>query len=201
MVEGRVAARARSGRRSPPRDLMVVGDDPDEGDVTEAGGPRVVDLDGEPVRLSPRTVTFPHPALLPDRDDLREFAAELGIAQGVEQLHRAVWRKPADLDARATQVPEFAGGRFPTRAVLAARATFLGHRVPGARAVRRVRDGAYTVEAAVRIGEVSTGPLTWHEPDGGTLRPAEVGSVAWSEGVRMAAALYAGRVIDEGTGA
>ncbi|MET8981108.1 DUF4132 domain-containing protein [Streptomyces sp. NPDC004539] len=192
------------------RDLVVVGDDPDAmgflRDATKSGELRVVDLDGESVRLSPRTVTLPHPVLLPDLEDLREFAAELGIVQRVEQIHRATWQRPADADGKATWVSEFAGGWFPTRSALAGRATSLGYRVSGSRAVRRVRDGARTVEAAVWIGEpweyqVSTGPLSWHDPDGRTLRIADVGPVAWSEGMRMAAALYAGRVIDEVTGA
>lgn len=188
------------------RDLVVVGDDPDEvgflRGVTESGELRVVDLDGETVRLSPRTVTLPHPVLLPDLDDLREFAAELGITQRVEQIHRATWRKPAALDETVKEISEFAGGRF-WRSALAVRATSLGYRVSGARATCRVRDGERTVEAAVWIGEpwdyeVMTGGLCWHDPDGRRLRPVDVGQVAWSEGMRMAAALYAGREIEEG---
>jgi hypothetical protein len=68
-----------------------------------------------------------------------------------------------------------------------------------------VRDGGRTVEASVWIGEPywddddsGTGALTWNAEDGSTLRLRDVGPVAWSEGMRMAAALYAGRVIDEG---
>ncbi|SPF03982.1 DUF4132 domain-containing protein [Streptomyces sp. MA5143a] len=195
--------------RSALRDLVVVGDGPDEvgflRDATQAGELRVVDLDGETVRLCPRTVTFPHPVLLPDLEDLREFAAELGIVQRVEQLHRATWSKPDGLDEKARDVSEFAGGRF-WRSALAARATSLGYRVSGSRATCRVRDGERTVEAAVWIGEpwdyeVHTGALSWLAPEGRRLRPAEVGPVAWSEGMRMAAALYAGREIEEGAGA
>ncbi|PIM72630.1 hypothetical protein CTU88_10850 [Streptomyces sp. JV178] len=195
--------------RSALRDLVVVGDEPDEvgflRDATQAGELRVVDLDGETVRLRPRTVTFPHPVLLPDLEDLREFAAELGIAQRVEQLHRATWSKPEDLDEKARDVSEFAGGRF-WRSALAARATSLGYRVSGSRATCRVRDGERTVEAAVWIGEpwdyeAHTGALSWLDPEGRRLPPVEVGPVAWSEGMRMAAALYAGREIEEGAGA
>ncbi|MEU0411887.1 DUF4132 domain-containing protein [Streptomyces griseorubiginosus] len=190
------------------RDLVVVGDDPDEvgflRGVTDAGELRVVDLDGETVRLSPRAVTLPHPVLLPDLEDLREFAAELGIVQRVEQIHRATWHKPADLDEKAWEVTEFAGGRF-WRSALAARATSLGYRVSGSRATCRVRDAERAVEAAVWIGEpwdyeVTTGGLSWLDPEGRRLRPADVGPVAWSEGMRMAAALYAGREIEEGLG-
>ncbi|MFF7387658.1 DUF4132 domain-containing protein [Streptomyces scabiei] len=190
------------------RDLAVVGDDPDEvgflRGATDSGELRVVNLDGETVRLSPRTVTLPHPVLLPDLDDIREFAAELGIVQRVEQIHRATWRRPEDLAAKATQVREFTGGRYRSRFALAARATSLGYRVSGGYATARVRDGGRTVEASVWIGEpywddeVETGSLTWQDQDGHALPLGEVGPVAWSEGMRMAAALYAGRVIEEG---
>ncbi|MDX3108926.1 DUF4132 domain-containing protein [Nonomuraea angiospora] len=190
------------------RDLAVVGDDPDEvgflRDATETGELRVVNLDGETVRLSPRTVTLPHPVLLPDLDDLREFAAELGVVQKVEQIHRATWRKPADLDGKGTTVTEFSGGTYDSRFGLAARATTLGYRVTGGYATCRVRDAGTITEASVWIGEpywddeVSTGGLTWQDLDGRTLLLREVGPVAWSEGMRMAAALYAGRKVEEG---
>ncbi|MFJ8164328.1 DUF4132 domain-containing protein [Streptomyces sp. NPDC096136] len=191
------------------RDLAVVGDgDPDEvgflRDATDAGELKVVNLDGETLRLSPRTVTLPHPVLLPDLDDVREFAAELDITQRVEQIHRATWTRPEDVKAAATEVRDYAGGKFPSRFSLAARATGLGYRVSGGYATSRVRDGGRTVEAAVWIGEPywedesETGALSWHDEEGRAVRLGEVGPVAWSEGMRMAAALHAGRKIEEG---
>ncbi|KIF03091.1 hypothetical protein PL81_26305 [Streptomyces sp. RSD-27] len=195
--------------RSALRDLAVVGDDdPDEvgflRDATDTGELKVVNLDGETVRLSPRTVTLPHPVLLPDLDDVREFAAELDITQRVEQIHRATWTRPEDVKAAATEVRDYAGGKFPSRFSLAARATGLGYRVSGGYATSRVRDGGRTVEAAVWIGEPywedesETGALSWQDEEGRAVRLGEVGPVAWSEGMRMAAALYAGRKIEEG---
>ncbi|MFJ3727345.1 DUF4132 domain-containing protein [Streptomyces sp. NPDC090045] len=190
------------------RDIAVVGDDPDEvgflRDATASGELKVVNLDGETVRLSPRTVTLPHPVLLPDLDDVRDFAAELGIVQRVEQIHRATWQKPDGLTATATEVREYAGGVFPTRFSLAARATALGYRVSGGYATCKVRDAGAGTEAAVWIGEpyyedeTTTGALSWHDENGRTVPLAAVGPVAWSEGMRMAAALYAGRKIEEG---
>ncbi|MEU4733312.1 DUF4132 domain-containing protein [Streptomyces sp. NPDC023588] len=197
--------------RSALRDVAVVGDDPDDvgflRDATASGELKVVNLDGETVRLSPRTVTLPHPVLLPDLDDVREFAAELGIVQRVEQIHRATWQKPAGLSATATEVRDYAGGVFPTRFGLAARATGLGYRVSGGYATCKVRDAGPGTEAAVWIGEpyyedeTTTGALNWHDEDGRTVPLAQVGPVAWSEGMRMAAALYAGRTIEEGRNA
>ncbi|HEV3172441.1 MAG TPA: DUF4132 domain-containing protein [Actinocrinis sp.] len=193
------------------RDLVVVGDDPDRAgflrDASDSGELRVVDLDGETVRLRPETVTLPHPVLLSDLDELREFAAELGVVQRVEQIHRATWAKPGDLGADATEVKQFAGGKYASRFGLAARATSLGYRVSGGYATCRVRDGGRTVEASVWIGEpywdgdTETGGLSWSGPEGRGLALREVGPVAWSEGMRMAAALYAGRVIEEGANA
>ncbi|MFD9128748.1 DUF4132 domain-containing protein [Kitasatospora sp. NPDC059571] len=194
--------------RAALRDLVVVGTGPDEvgflRDVTADGEVRLVDLDGETVRISPATVTLPHPVLLEDLDDLREFASELGVVQGVDQIHRAVWHKPADLAEKATQVKEFAGGRYPSRFGLAARASTLGYRVSGGYATCRVRDGGTTVEAAVWIGEPywdgdsETGGLGWQDADGRAIALRDVGPVAWSEGMRMAAALYAGRTVEKG---
>ncbi|MFI5999428.1 DUF4132 domain-containing protein [Streptomyces sp. NPDC051366] len=190
------------------RDMAVVGEDPDEvgflRDATASGELKVVNLDGETVRLSPRTVTLPHPVLLPDLDDVRDFAAELGIVQRVEQIHRPTWEKPEGLAATATEVRDYAGGVFASRFGLAARATGLGYRVSGGYATCKVRDTGGGTEAAVWIGEpyyedeTSTGALSWHDENGRAVRLTDVGPVAWSEGMRMAAALYAGRKIEEG---
>ncbi|WP_431676856.1 DUF4132 domain-containing protein [Kitasatospora sp. KL5] len=192
------------------RDLVVVGDGEDEvgflRDATADGELRLVDLDGETVRISPATVTLPHPVLLEDLEDLREFAAELGVVQGVDQIHRAVFAKPAEVAEKATEVKEFTGGKF-SRFGLAARAGSLGYRVSGGYATTRVRDGGRTVEPAVWIGEqywndgAQTGSLCWRDGEGRLLTLPEVGPVAWSEGMRMAAALYAGRTVEKGTNA
>lgn len=190
------------------RDLVVVGDDPDEAGflrgVTDAGELRVVNLDGETVRLSPATVTLPHPVQLPDLAELREFATELGVEQRVEQIHRATWTMPADPAARAAAVTEFSGGGFGSRSALAARAVSLGYRVSGGYATCSVRDAGRIAEASVWIGEpywdggTETGDLSWHDREGRDLPLQKVGPVAWSEGMRMAAALYAGRTVEGG---
>ncbi|MEO3788220.1 DUF4132 domain-containing protein [Actinocorallia sp. B10E7] len=196
------------------RDLVVVGavgDDPDEPgflrDVARTGELRVVNLDGETVRMSAETVTFPHPVHLPDLEELREFAAELGVTQKVEQVYRATWRKPAEAVPTATAVHEFSGGRYPSRFRITARVQSLGYRVSGCYAVCRVRDGDRMLDASLWIGdpywddESETGELTWQDAEGRAVRLSTVGPVAWSEGMRMAAALYAGRTLGEGEAA
>ncbi|WP_283138804.1 DUF4132 domain-containing protein [Rhizohabitans arisaemae] len=190
------------------RDTVVVGAGPDDvgllRGVTGAGELQLVNLDGETVRIAPATVTIPHPVLLEDLEDLREFAAELNVTQKVEQIHRATWRKPGEPLAGKHQVETFIGGTYSSRFGLAARAVNSGYRVSGGYATCRVRDGEHVVEAAVWIGEpyyyddeAETGALAWHGPDGRRLDLADVGPVAWSEGMRMAAWLYAGRRVEE----
>ncbi|CAL9650671.1 DUF4132 domain-containing protein [Streptomyces sp. enrichment culture] len=188
------------------RDIVVVGEGPEEvgflRDADASDGLRVVNLDGETVRLTPRTVTMPHPVLLPDLEELRTFAAELGVVQGVEQIHRATWTKPAGTDDAADSVSEFEGAEYRSWFHLSARATSLGYRVSGGRVVDRVRDGGRVVTASVGMSDpytedkAWTGSLAWYREDAHRSLPlGEVGPVAWSEGMRMAAALHAGRTV------
>jgi hypothetical protein len=157
----------------------------------------LVDLDGDTVRVRPGELRVPHPVLLPDLAELREFAAELDLRQGVGQLHREVWHKDG-ADPAGTAVDTFAGARFRQGRHLAGRAAALGYRVRGGQVVCPVFEGGRIVEARVWCGafegggEAETGPLTWTDPAGRTLRHGDVGPVAWSEGMRMAAALHAG---------
>lgn len=187
------------------RDIVVAGEGPDETgflrDADASGGLRVVNLDGETVRLRPDTVTMPHPVLLPDLDELRAFAAETGIVQGVEQIHRATWTRPAGLHAGAREVNEFSGALYRSWFHLAARATQLGARVVGSEITSRIHDGGRVFTAVVEAtspyyeDESRTCGLSWGDEDGRRLRLDEVGPVAWSEGMRLAAALQAGRTV------
>ncbi|WP_282082877.1 DUF4132 domain-containing protein [Streptomyces tendae] len=189
------------------RDIVVVGEGPDEvgflRDADESDGLRVVNLDGETVRLNPRTVTMPHPVLLPDLEELRTFAAELGVVQGVEQIHRATWTAPGEGEDGGTDVvTEFAGAEYRSWFHLSARATSLGYRISGSRIVDRVRDAGRVFTASVGMSDpyteekAWTGGLSWSHGDGYLSLPLhEVGPVAYSEGMRMAAALQAGRTV------
>ncbi|MER6267460.1 DUF4132 domain-containing protein [Streptomyces sp900105755] len=189
------------------RDLVVTGADGEvAGFLRDADAERglgLVDLDGDTVRITPELVRLPHPVLLEDLEELREFAVELGLEQKAQQLFREVWHRPAAPDAEGTQVEEYAGGVFKELRFLHGRATQLGYRVRGGYAVCSVLEEGRGVEARVWIGdydsyfETETGPLAWTDPAGRTLRLGQVGPVAWSEGMRMAAALYAGRDIED----
>lgn len=166
----------------------------------------LVDVDGDTVRLTDGEVLIPHPVLLQDLDELREFAVELGVSQRVQQLYREVWHRPAEVPA-GTEVTTYAGGRYRELRELVGRCNRLGCRVRGGSAVQPVTEGGRTVEARVWVGDYyeydacETGALSWAGPDGRALPLTEVGPVAWSEGMRMAAALYAGRTIQGEEGA
>ncbi|MFF0203339.1 DUF4132 domain-containing protein [Streptomyces sp. NPDC005017] len=189
------------------RDLVVTG--PDGGvagflrDADLDRGLGLIDLDGDTVRIGPDLVRIPHPVLLDDLEDLREFAVELGLEQSAQQLTRGVWHRPGGLEAEAHAVEEYAGGVFKELRFLHARATQLGYRVRGGDAVCSLREDGRAVEARVWIGdyenylETETGPLTFADGSGRALRLGQVGPVVWSEGMRMAAALYAGRDIED----
>ncbi|MFE0673073.1 DUF4132 domain-containing protein [Streptomyces sp. NPDC058867] len=189
------------------RDLVVTGPDGEVAgflrDADPERGLGLVDLDGDTVRIRPELVRIPHPVLLADLEELREFAVELGVEQKAQQLFREVWHRPADLDPESTAVEDYAGGVFKELRFLHGRTTQLGYRARGGDAVCSLREDGRAIEARVWIGdydgymETETGPLTWTDGAGKPLRPVQVGPVAWSEGMRMAAALYAGRDIED----
>ncbi|MCZ4125639.1 DUF4132 domain-containing protein [Streptomyces sp. H39-S7] len=189
------------------RDLVVMGENGDVAgflrDADPVRGLGLVDLDGDTVRISPELVRIPHPVLLDDLEELREFAVELSVDQKVQQLFREVWHRPAGLDAETASVDDYAGGTFKELRFLHGRATQLGYRARGGQAVCPVVEDGRTVEARIWIGDyegyeqAETGSLTWTDDAGRALTAHQVGPVAWSEGMRMAAALYAGRDIED----
>ncbi|CAL9650922.1 DUF4132 domain-containing protein [Streptomyces sp. enrichment culture] len=186
------------------RDIVVVGDGPGEVGLLRGADPtdglRLVNRDGRTVSVTAPTVTMPHPVLLPDLEELRTFAAGLGVLQGVEQLHRATWRKPSAIAERDYGVTEFAEAEYRSWFHLASRAASLGYKVSGSSVVARIRDAGRVFTASVAMSDpytedrAWTGNLGWYDEDGHRLLPlSDVGPVAWSEGMRMAAALHAGR--------
>ncbi|WP_434739560.1 DUF4132 domain-containing protein [Micromonospora sp. SH-82] len=192
--------------RAALNDLVVLADDPTATgflrDVTDSGDLRVVNLDGDTVRLCAPTATLPHPVRLPDLTDLAGFADELDVTQRVAQLHRGTWDRPADLAGSATAHTALTGTRVPNR--LAARAAAFGFRVSRSQVTCRVWEDGHPVEAALRFdedywdSEATLGALSWSVVEGPTLRLTEVGPVAWSEGMRMATALSGAAPATEG---
>jgi uncharacterized protein DUF4132 len=173
-------------------------------DADPARGLGIVTLDGDTVFTSANVVTIPHPVALSELDDLRDFASDVQVEQGIAQLYRETWRKPPNLVAEALQVAEFSGGRFAQLMHATGRARSLGYQVSGGSAVTRVWEAGQLLEARYWLGsdapeaEAWTGDLSWVDTTRGSAqrRLADVGPVAYSEGMRMAAAIYAGRIVD-----
>ncbi|MGR7000011.1 DUF4132 domain-containing protein [Yinghuangia aomiensis] len=120
------------------RDLVVTTGDGTTGFLRDADPERgigMVDLDGDTVRVAATEVRIPHPVLLEDLDDLREFAAELGVDQKIGQLYREVWHKPENPAADARDV-DSVRGRQVRPAPLPARPRHVAG-LPGARRRRR----------------------------------------------------------------
>jgi len=176
-------------------------------DVDAVRGAGLVTLDGDTIWVRATRLSVPHPVLLPDLDDLRGFVVDLGVEQVVPQLFRETWTRPADADLAAISLNDWSGGRFLEARHLTGRVTSQGYAVRGGYATLKIFEDAVPVEARFWVGseysdeEAETGELGWVDRGSRSVALGDVGPVAWSEGVRMAARIYAGRVTDEETAA
>jgi hypothetical protein len=170
-------------------------------EVDPGRGAGVVTVDGDTVWLDAAVLRIPHPVLLDDLDDLRELALDLGVQQRLAQLLRETWAK-GGRDPVATRVEDYAGGRYDQLRQLTGRAASLGYQVRGGFAVCPVWEHGGRVEARVWVGaddplgEAETGELVWVR-DSDAVPLADVGPVSFSEGMRLAAGLWAGRKADD----
>ncbi|MEO6091103.1 MAG: DUF4132 domain-containing protein [Umezawaea sp.] len=171
-------------------------------DVDAEKGLGVVTLDGDTVRLRPEVVSIPHPVLLDDLEELREFGAELGVEQKAQQLFRQTFARPEKYPSGGS-VDDFSGGKFEQLNHALGRCRTLGYPVRGGDAVYSAFEDGRVVEARFWLGsdypegETWTGELRWALEDGTAVPLPDVGPVAWSEGMRMASAIHAGRVVEE----
>lgn len=162
----------------------------------------VVTLDGDSTWIQDESVQIPHPILLAELDEWRSLLAELGMRQGLSQLFRETFVRPAE-KGDETYVEEWSGGEFDLLAAAMNVARKGGWRVRAGAAICATLEGGRVVEARYELGEgdpmyeTTTGSLSWTGPDGETLTLKEVGPVAWSEGMRMAATIYKKRKIEE----
>lgn len=165
-------------------------------------GVGVVNLDGETLWLDTEELAIPHPILLPDIDDYRELATELGFEQGLQQLFREV-HAAEGVEADATSLDAYQDGKFEALGHILSHCRRLGYRTRGGFAICPVWEGGQVVEARYWIGaddpesEAWTGDLNFVDKTESNLKISEVGPVAFSEGVRMAAAIYARRVVEK----
>lgn len=167
----------------------------------------IVDLDGETRWVTTETVLLPHPILLADLNDFRTLAGELALTQGLSQLFRETFPRGV-LEGKPVRpeddsVDAFEGGEFDQLLHALGHCRRLGYRVRGGYALTRVYERGGIVEARYWLGdgdpqwETSTGDLSWVDAQDRALPLGEVGPIAWSEGVRMAAALYAQRKVEK----
>ncbi|MDB4960728.1 MAG: hypothetical protein JWP01_727 [Myxococcales bacterium] len=169
--------------------------------VDRTKGVGVVDLDGETVWLDTERVAIPHPILVPELDAWRELVTQLGVSQGISQLHRETHAKPEGLTA--TSIDQFEDGKFAMLMHAVGKARALGFKVSGGFATCKVWDGGGVSEARFWIGadspeaETLTGELSWVDDRERGLKLSEVGPVAFSEGMRMASSIYAARVVEK----
>ncbi len=200
--------------RAPLENVVVVAVTADgTRDFTRAGlfrgvdrdkGVGVVDLDGETVWLATDRIAIPHPILIDELDAWRELVTQLAVEQGISQLHRETHDKtPAQTANGASAVTEFESGKFAMLMHAIGKARQLGYKVSGGYATCKVWDAGEIHEARYWIGadgpdaEAYTGQLSWVDRRERSIKLADVGAVAFSEGMRMASAIYAARVVEK----
>jgi hypothetical protein len=170
--------------------------------VDPARGLGIVTLDGDTVWIAADTVRIPHPILIGDLDDWRALVADLALTQGLSQLFRETFAKPA-VEAESWSVDEWSGAEFELLASAMNEARRGGWRVRAGSACCAILEGGRIVEARYDLGEgdpmyeTTTGDLYWVGPEGATLPLGEVGPVAWSEGMRMAATIHRKRKVED----
>ena len=170
--------------------------------VDRRKGVGIVDVDGETAWLDTERVGIPHPILIRELDAWRELVTQLGVAQGIAQLHRETHPRPPEL-AAGNVIDKFEDGKFAMLLHALGKARSLGYKVRGGFATCKVWDAGAVSEARYWIGsdspeaETYTGQLLWVDGRERNLRLADVGPVAFSEGMRMASAIYAARVIEK----
>ncbi len=164
-------------------------------------GVGVVDLDGETGWLETDRVAIPHPILIPDLDAWRELTGQLNVTQGIAQLHRETHVKSTE-QAAAQTIEAYEDGKFAMLMHALGKAKQLGYKVRGGFATCKTWDAGAVNEARYWIGsdspesETYTGQLTWVDGRERSLKVADVGPVAFSEGMRMASSIFAARVVE-----
>jgi hypothetical protein len=160
------------------------------------------------VWLAAESVSIPHPIMIEGLDDLRALSTELGLTQGIGQLFREVYqRKPTHLPS-ATRISDLADGQFKMLNHALSLCRKHGFRVSGGSALTRVweldaqgqllaREARYWIGSDDPTQESMTGDLVWVDERERALTLGEIGPVAFSEGMRLANAIYAGRVVEQ----
>lgn len=170
--------------------------------VDEKKGVGVIDLDGETQWLKVDAIAIPHPILLKELNDFRQLTIELSVQQKLDQLFRQTWA-PTKEQREGSSISEFSGAKFEQLNHVLGLCRRLGYRVSGGYACCPVWEQGKQVEARFWIGsdypegETWTSDLIFTDSKEHTVPVKDVGPVAFSEGMRMAAAIYAKRVVEK----
>lgn len=174
-------------------------------DADPRRGLGVVDVDGETQWLKSESIAIPHPILIGELDDLRELAGDLGIEQKIEQLYRPVFH-PTEKQLPLKAIKDYAGGVFEQLNFALGVCRRLGYPVRGGYATCRVWEGESPLEARFYVGgeypeaETETGELIFVNANQQAVNVNDVGPVTFSEGMRMASAIYAKRKVEKKEG-
>ena len=161
----------------------------------------VVDLDGESQWHKTASFAVPHPILIADLEDLRELASDLEIRQVVDQLYRPI-AQPTEEQKELKQVNDFTGGVFEQLNYALSHCRRLGYPVRGGYATCRIFENGQKVQARYYVGdehpesETWTGGLVFVDESEHAIKIGDLGPVAFSEGMRMASAIYAKRKVE-----
>ena len=170
--------------------------------VDEKKGVGVVDLDGETQWLKVDAIAIPHPILLAELNDFRQLTIELGIQQSLDQLFRQTWA-PTKEQSATSSINDFSNGKFAQLNHVLGLCRRLGYRVSGGYACCPVWENGTQFEARYWIGsdypegETWTADLIFTDAKEHLISIKDVGPVAFSEGMRMASAIYAKRVVEK----
>lgn len=187
------------------RGVLVMGAESAVAGLLVDAGPDGIVLagpDGARRAVTDARLRVAHPVTVEDADRWRLALAEHGLTQGVEQLGRAVfrageveWLRLRRNEPEAPYVLSFEGGAaaFLNHGRLLRALLPLGAELSSGGIAVRVREAGADVVARLEIdGDSPEHPsyvdgLAWFDPDGRRLTFEEIGPVAWSEGVRLAA--------------
>lgn len=173
-------------------------------EVESKRGLGVIDLDGETQWHKSAAVMVPHPILIADLAELRELASDLSIKQTVDQLYRPV-NQPTEGQKNLKSVNDYADGVFEQLNFALSHCRRLGYPVRGGYATCRIWENDTMTEARYYVGdeypeaETYTGQLVFVDAGERAVKIGDLGAVTFSEGVRMAAAIYAKRKVEKST--
>ncbi|TWT65306.1 DUF4132 domain-containing protein [Allorhodopirellula solitaria] len=171
-------------------------------DVETKRGFGVIDLDGETQWHKSPAVMMPHPILIADLAELRELASDLSISQTIDQLYRPV-NQPTAEQTELKSIDDYSGGMFEQLNFALSLCRRLGYPVRGGYATCRIWENDTLIEARYYVGdeypesETYTGQLVFVDASERAVKIADLGAVTFSEGVRMASAIYAKRKVEE----